>query len=186
LGSRRTQIIILNGVGSVGKSSIAKALQGITGSRFLHVEMDAFLDMLPESSWGAPEGITFETIEEQGLPAVVIKTGALGERLMRGMRGAIAAMAAERNDMIVDEVMEAPAKDDYARRLADFDAAFVGVFAPLPVLEAREKARGDRMIGLARRQFERIHRVIAYDLEIDTRTATSLECARRIKDRFAL
>jgi chloramphenicol 3-O phosphotransferase len=186
LGSRRTQIVILNGVGSVGKSSIAKALQGITGSRFLHVEMDAFLDMLPEASWGTPEGITFETIEERGLPSIVIKTGVLGERLMRGMRRAIAAMAAEGNDMIVDEVMEVPAKDDYARLLAEFDAAFVGVFAPLPVLEAREKARGDRMIGLARRQFQRLHQGITYDLEIDTSTATPLECARRIKDRFAL
>ena len=45
----RPQVIILNGIGSVGKSSMAKALQAITSKPFLHVAMDAFLDMLPEN-----------------------------------------------------------------------------------------------------------------------------------------
>jgi len=42
------KIVLLNGVGSAGKSSIAKALQAITVEPFLHVQMDAFLKMLPE------------------------------------------------------------------------------------------------------------------------------------------
>lgn len=40
------RIIILNGAGSAGKSSIAKALQAITNEPFLHVAMDDFLDIL--------------------------------------------------------------------------------------------------------------------------------------------
>ena len=182
----KARIIILNGVGSAGKSAIAKALQGLTGNRFLHVEMDGFLEMMPEAGWGHPDWFALETLEEEGRPSIEIRTGPLGQCLMRGMRGAIAALAAAGNDMIVDEVMEAPVKRDYERQLAGFDIAFIGVFAPLDVLEARERARGDRLIGLARRQFARIHKDMRYDFEVDTSLATALDCAERIKARFAL
>jgi hypothetical protein len=53
------RIIILNGVGSVGKSSIAKAFQTITTEPFLHIAMDAFIDMLPKGMIGHPDGISF-------------------------------------------------------------------------------------------------------------------------------
>jgi chloramphenicol 3-O phosphotransferase len=182
----KARIIILNGVGSAGKSAIAKALQGLTGDRFLHVQMDGFLEMMPEAGWGHPDWFALETREEEGRPSVEIRTGPLGLRLMRGMRRAIAALAGEGNDMIVDEVMEAPVQRDYETLLAGFDTAFIGVLAPLEVLEARERARGDRMIGLARRQFARIHKGMRYDFEVDTGLATALECAERIKARFGI
>ena len=100
-----TKIILLNGVGSVGKSSIAKALQTITTETFLHVSMDAFMDMMPAASFEHPDGVTFETIEEDGKPSVVIRTGPVAERVFRGMRHAVAAMAAQGNNMILDEVL---------------------------------------------------------------------------------
>jgi chloramphenicol 3-O phosphotransferase len=62
----------------------------------------------------------------------------------------------------------------------------VGVFAPLEILEARERQRGDRTVGLARWQYDRVHKGIAYDLEIDTATATAEECAALIRNRFQL
>src|SRR5262245_18333522 len=37
------RIVILNGVGSAGKSSIARALQAMTDESFLYVAMDTFL-----------------------------------------------------------------------------------------------------------------------------------------------
>lgn len=64
--NRIARIVLLNGVGSVGKGSIAKALQTMTSEPFLHVQMDAFLEMLPESSFGRPDGLTFETVQEDG------------------------------------------------------------------------------------------------------------------------
>ena len=182
----KARIIILNGVGSAGKSAIAKALQELTANRFLHVQMDGFLEMMPEAGWGHPDWFALETLQEEGGPSIEIRTGPLGQRLMRGMRRAIAGLAREGNDMIVDEVMEAPVKRDYETLLAGFDTAFIGVLAPLEVLEARERARGDRMIGLARRQFARIHKGMRYDFEVDTSLATALDCADRIKARFGL
>lgn len=46
--AKQARIVLLNGVGSVGKTAIAKAMQAITAEPFLHVEMDAFLNMMPE------------------------------------------------------------------------------------------------------------------------------------------
>ena len=54
------------------------------------------------------------------------------------------------------------------------------------VLEARERRRGDRLIGLARWQHGRMHAGMSYDLELDTSQATPAECAKLIKNRFGL
>jgi chloramphenicol 3-O phosphotransferase len=184
-GSAR--IILLNGVGSAGKSSIAKALQAITERPFLHVAMDAFLDMLPRAYFGHPDGLTFETVlDAEGRPSVVITSGPVMQRLMQGMRGAVAALAEAGNDLIVDEVLLGDEIADYRARLASFRLMVVGVHAPLEVLQAREQARGDRTIGLARGQYGRVHEGVAYDLELDTSEASPAECAERIKAAFGL
>jgi chloramphenicol 3-O phosphotransferase len=182
-----TQIIILNGIGSVGKSSTARALQTITMEPFLHVAMDAFFAMVPKHLIGHPDGIVFETIHTDGQPMVAIKPGRVMDRTMRGMRHAIVAMARTGNNLIVDDVMLGRGEVlEYRELLAEFTPRFVGLFAPLDVLEARERVRGDRLIGLARWQYARVHAGIAYDLEIDTTVASALECAHQIKAAFQL
>lgn len=179
-------IVLLNGVGSVGKSSIAKALQTLTRAPFLHVRMDSFLDMMPLHLWDHPHGFVFEAEQQVGKPSVAIRTGPVGARIMRGMRRAIAAMAGEGNNLIIDDVLVEDEMADYAALLAPFTLRTVGVFAPLDVLEARERSRGDRMIGLARWQFDRVHQGKRYDLEVDASKATPLECAETIKRAFDL
>ncbi len=183
----KSRIVLLNGVGSSGKSSIATALQQIASEPFLHVEMDAFIAMLPAASFNQPDGITFETTHQQGKPVVVIRSGPAAARALRGMRHAIAAMAAQGNNLIVDEVLLGEDKAaEYAQLLRPFDVFLVGVFAPLDVLEARERQRGDRLIGLARWQYDRVHRGMDYDLHVDTGTASAMACAELIKQRFRL
>ncbi|WP_340644052.1 AAA family ATPase, partial [Phenylobacterium sp.] len=144
-GPMSPQIIILNGVGSAGKSSTARALQKICARPFLHVSMDAFLDMIPPAMFGHADGLVFETLDDGGKPSVAIHSGPVMAAAMRGMRRAIAAMAAAGNSLIVDDVIIDPADEaDYRALLAGFEVRFVGLFAPLEVLEARELARGDR------------------------------------------
>ncbi len=58
MGNGNTRVVILNGVGSVGKSTIAKALQEIAHDSFLHVPMDSFLEMLP-AKYAQPTGQRF-------------------------------------------------------------------------------------------------------------------------------
>ncbi|MDZ4736888.1 MAG: chloramphenicol phosphotransferase [Rhodospirillaceae bacterium] len=184
--SETARIVLLSGPGSAGKSAIAKALQAITAEPFLHVEMDAFMTMLPDSYFGDPAGMVFETILEDGKPSIVIHTGPMVENALRGMRHAVAAMAAQGNNQIVDDVMLGNENAEYTALLAPYRLYRVGVFAPLEVLEARERQRGDREIGLARWQHERVHRNIDYDLKLDTTRATPLECAERIRRTFGL
>ncbi|WP_419728655.1 phosphotransferase-like protein [Lichenicola sp.] len=104
-------------------------------------------------------------------------------KTMRGMRHAIAALAAQDTDLIVDDVMVAAAEaDDYRAPLPHAELRFVGLFASLDVLEAREPASGARHPGLARWQFDRVHRGQRHDLEIDTSRSTPAGIAERIRD----
>ena len=182
----RARIVLLNGVGSAGKSSIARALQAITAAPFLHVQMDSFLEMLPEALQNYADGFSYETVRQDGKPAVVIRAGPVGEKTLRGMRHAIAAMAGQGNDLIVDDVLCNGELSDYVKLLSAFDLHLVGVMAPLQVLEAREARRPERLPGLARWQYPHVHAGISYDLEVDTSLLTPLECARRIQQRFQL
>ena len=183
----RPTVIVLNGPGSVGKSSVARALQTIAARPFLHVALDRFLAMVPPALFGRPEGLVFEPVEEEGRPCLAVRTGPVVARALAGMRHAVAAMAGQGNDLIVDEVMIWEAKDQAYRALLPGCAVrCVGLFAPLEVLEARERARGDREIGLARWQHRRVHEGVTYDLTIDTSRATPEDCARAIRDAFAL
>lgn len=180
-------IILLNGVGSAGKSSIARALQAMLSDPWLHVSMDGFLDMLPGHLHDDPDGFAYRTFaDHDGMPQVEITAGPAGERLLAGMRLAIAAMAGAGNSLIVDDVILDGGLSEYEVLLAGFSFMKVGVFAPLPVLEEREARRGDRMPGLARWQFGRVHAGARYDLEVDTATADPATCAARIASHFGL
>lgn len=180
------RIVVLNGVGSAGKSSIARALQQIARDTWLHVEMDAFLDMLPPRLLDHPDGYRFEAVSDDGHAAVAIHEGPAGARLMRGMRKAIAAMANEGNNLIVDDVLLGDSRAAYEDALKGLSVVYVGVHASLAVLEAREKARGDRLTGLARWQYHRVHAGMTYDFEVDSTDATPEACAEAIRSRFDL
>jgi len=181
------RIILLNGVSSVGKGSVAKALQGLARRPMLHVQMDAFLEMLPARMFGAPEGYVFETALVDGRPVTSISSGPVLEAAMRGMRGAVVALAEAGNDLVVDEVIWDPAAlADYRRRLAAFDFHAVALVAPLGVIEVRERQRGDRDLGLARWQHGRVLAGGGFDLELDTSLATPAELAAAIKQAFDL
>ena len=181
------KILLLNGVGSVGKSSIAKELQSILVEPYLHVGVDHFIDMMPIKYLNAPEGIHFESTELMGYPIVKITTGTVGDKVMRGMRHAMAALAEQGNNLIIDEVLiDDVSLKEYSELLAAFKVFYIGIFAPLEVVEEREHKRGDRLIGLARWQYDLVHRDKSYDLEIDTASMSPLECAEFIKTQLCL
>jgi chloramphenicol 3-O phosphotransferase len=80
-------IVLLNGVGSAGKSSITRALQRIASRPFLHVAMDTFLDMLPPPFLNHPDGLQLTPTAN----GVAIHAGPVVQRLLDGMRRAIAS-----------------------------------------------------------------------------------------------
>jgi chloramphenicol 3-O phosphotransferase len=182
-----TRVVLLNGPSSIGKSAVAKALQRIAVRPMLHVQMDSFIEMMPPGSFGNAEGYRFVTTVVDGKPVTAIESGPLMETVMNAMRHAIAAMAAAGADLIVDDVeWEPDILLEYRQLLAPYEFYAVALKAPLAVIEARELARGDRVPGLARWQYDRVHAGKVYDLEIDIGAMSPEEAAGRIKDAFGL
>lgn len=181
------KVIVLNGTSSVGKTSAARAFQKIAREHFLHVQMDAFMEMLPERIWQEPDGISFVQRDIEGSLEVEITTGPAFERVMEGMRQSIAALAAAGNNCIVDDVMlQRTDQRSYRDCICTGTLQFVGLHAPLETLEGREAARGDRMPGLARWQFERVHRGMQYDLEIEVGELSSEAVALSIAEGLGI
>ncbi|RKT21157.1 chloramphenicol 3-O phosphotransferase [Paraburkholderia sp. RAU2J] len=178
MSMQTTKIILLNGVGSSGKTSLARALQAASGDAFLHVQMDAFLAMLPTRYLDDPDGFTFASSTVEGHKVVSIHSGTVAQRAMRGMRHAIVALASNGNNLIVDEVLLGDEKNDYVRLFEPFQLITVGVHCPLHVLEERERQRGDRLVGLARWQYDKVHTGMTYGVTVDTSEATPEECAQ--------
>jgi chloramphenicol 3-O phosphotransferase len=175
--SNLAQVIVLNGVSSAGKSSLARALQAITWPPFLHVQLDVFTQMLPLSF--KIRAHETEQTPEANIDEIVSQT-------RRGMRHAVAAMAAQGLRLIIDDVVDDAAADEYIRLLAPYRTFVVGVLASLEILECREQQRGDRAIGLARSQLAFAHRNVRYDMTIDTSAMTPTEGALQIKNQLGL
>ncbi len=164
-------IILLNGISSAGKTSIAQVLQRTLDEPYLQVSIDAFEDMLPDRSQ-AGERFTWEE---------------LFPKLLAGFHRSIAALAGAGSNLIVDHVMVY--REGWASTLADCMAAlepfavyFVGVHCSLEEAMRREQARGDRFIGTVERQFPRVHRHTLYDMEVDTTHTSPEVCAEHIRD----
>lgn len=174
------KVIILNGVGSSGKTSIARAIQRQATSTILHVEMDKFISFLPDGHELKPEWFRVEKTEISGRKLPRIQNGERGEKLLSVMRNFVAEAAHAGLDLVVDEVCEAKEIADYRKRLHAYDLSIVRVFAPIDLIEDRELKRGDRLIGLARGQSSYLHRDIVYDHEIDTSLATPESLASRL------
>jgi chloramphenicol 3-O phosphotransferase len=184
--SNLAQVIVLNGVSSAGKSSLARALQAITWPPFLHVQLDVFTQMLP-SFFKARTHETEQTPESGRLtPAGEANIDEIVSQTRRGMRHAVAAMAAQGLRLIIDDVVDDTAADEYVRLLAPYRTYIVGVLASLKILECREQKRGDRVIGLARSQLAFAHRNVRYDMTIDTSAMTPTEGALQIKNQLGL
>lgn len=180
--ANKTTIIFLNGVGSVGKTSIAKALQKQLDEPYLHIGIDHFIDMLPKQylSKGnkASEGLSFTSSASSG---ITIELGPVGRHLFSAMRQAMLALAKSGFNLIIDEVVIGDEWKEYHALFQPFRLITVGVFAPLEVIEERERSRGDRTLGLAKGHFDLVHKGKSYDIAIDTSTMRPLECAQKIQ-----
>jgi chloramphenicol 3-O phosphotransferase len=158
-------IVFLNGTSSSGKSSIAAELLRITGEPFFHMPVDAFHAMR-----SAPE------LSPDDLSAMLHRT-------WRGYHRAVAGMAAAGNNVVVDHVLSEEWRlRDCLELFPGPDVVLVGVRCPREELERRERARGNRPLGLAARQSEVVHAHGVYDLEVDTNRMDPGLCARRIKE----
>lgn len=179
------QIIVLNGASSAGKSSIVKALQEILDEPYLEAGIDKFLWMLPHRYLNTTlwqEVFAYTWHETDGAMRMTIKAGPQGRRLISGMHHAVAALSRSGNNVLVDHVLLEPEwVTECAALFIDLPAVLVGVMCPLPVLKAREKARGDRTLGQAAAYHDAVHQHGVYDLTLNTSDQTAVACAVRLE-----
>jgi chloramphenicol 3-O-phosphotransferase len=166
-------LILLNGTSSAGKSSILTHLQRLIAAPCLNAGIDTFLFMLPERYLQPP--LWNEVLGEAE------RAGAVGQVLFSGMHHSLAALVQRGNTVIADHVLVDPAwTAECAALFADLPAYLIGVYCPLEVVEQRERDRGDRTLGQARRQFARVHMHATYDFSVDTSLADAESCAKAI------
>ncbi|GAB4130269.1 MAG: chloramphenicol phosphotransferase CPT family protein [Roseiflexaceae bacterium] len=167
--------IVLNGTTSSGKSSILRELQNLLEPPFLEAGIDKFIFMLPERYLDWP---LWDEVLGQAA-----SSGPLGHTLFSGMHYAIAAMSRAGNYILADHVFVEPRwVSECATLWAELPAYLIGVRCPLDVVEQRERDRGDRTPGQARKQYERAHAFVHYDFEIDSSQHTPRESALLIHE----
>ncbi len=183
------RIIFLNGTSSAGKTTLAHALQEVLVEPYLHMALDQFRDGMPARFRGlnspagtdGDRGLNVVPVTDVERPYTLIRFGETGQRILRGMRRAIGAMAREGNNVIIDDIILEPAfLDDYLTVFADLNVYFVGVMCPVAVIGERERGRPGRFPGTARGHLAVCHAHGVYDLEVDTSLATPFECATRV------
>jgi chloramphenicol 3-O phosphotransferase len=170
-----TQVIVLNGGSSSGKTGIARCLKAILPQPWLSIGVDDLVDALPPSLTDSGAGIGFGS---QGAVTVGAEFRALEAAWMSG----IAAMARAGARIILDDVFLAGAASQrrVRRYLDGLSVLWVGVRCDRDIAVGREIARGDRVVGMAAVQAGMVHEDVVYDIEVDTGHTESLDCARAI------
>lgn len=173
-----TQVIVLNGGSSSGKTGIARCLQTILPQPWIRIGIDDLLQALPPSAMNAGAGIAFGAEGE-------ITIGERFRELEAAWMSGLAAMARAGARVIVDEVFlgSAASQERVRGHLTGLDVLWVGVRCDAEIAAGREIARGDRMIGMAISQAEMVHAGVVYDLEVDTERTEALACAKAIAAR---
>ncbi|WP_225828312.1 chloramphenicol phosphotransferase CPT [Streptomyces naphthomycinicus] len=173
-----TQVIILNGGSSAGKSGIARCLQAVLPDPWLAFGIDSLVDALPAKLQGADDGIEFAA--DGG-----VRVGADFRALEAAWMEGVAATARAGARVVVDDVFlgGAASQQRWRKALDGLSVLWVGVRCAPEVAAAREIARGDRAPGMAAAQAALVHEGVSYDLEVDTTRTEALVCARAIAAR---
>ena len=168
-----TDIIVLNGGSSSGKTTLARSLQAILSEPWLRVGVDTLIDAMPASITSGGAGIGFTA---SGGVSVGSAFRALELAWMRG----VAAMARAGANIIVDDVFlgGGTSQDRWRAALKGLRVLWVGVSCAPEVAAQREASRSDRIAGMAASQTAVVHEGVLYDVQVDTSYRSSLECAR--------
>jgi chloramphenicol 3-O phosphotransferase len=170
-----TQVIVLNGGSSSGKSGIVRCLKHILPVPWISFGVDDLVERLPPSLMGSASGLTFG-------PNGEVTAGDAFMELQHAWMVGIAAMARSGARIILDDVFLGGGTSQQRTRtyLEGLQVLWVGVRCAPDIAAGREIARGDRVIGMAESQAEIVHEGVVYDVEVDTSHTESLQCARAI------
>lgn len=172
-----TQVIVLNGGSSSGKSSIARALQEILPGLWLTFGVDVLAEALPGRGHDPRSALV---LEPDGTVTVLPEFRAVEDIWYQGL----AAMASRGALLILDEVLLAGGAGQQRLQplLGNLDVLWAGVHCDPLVAAEREASRPDRVRGMAVTQAITVHAGVCYDVEVDTTEHSAAACARRIAE----
>ena len=170
-----TQVIVLNGGSSSGKSGIARCLQAVLPEPWLVFGVDGLIQAMPASVQTSAAGIEFA-------PDGAVVVGPEFRTLEAAWMEGVAATARAGARIIVDDAFlgGAASQQRWQKALGTLQVLWVGVRCASAVAVGRDIARGDRVTGMAASQAEAVHQGVAYDLQVDTTHTEALDCARAI------
>lgn len=159
-------VILLNGVSSAGKTTLAHVLQEKLEQPYYYLSQDMFSQLLSrrhrnQDFWGRTK------------------------QSVSALHHTIACFASLGLNVLVDHVLlDTPQTKGWLAEcvavLQPYRVVFVEVWCPLEELERREEARGDRQVGQARKQLGQSYPGFYYDLTVNT-AANGLEvCAEQV------
>lgn len=190
----KPRLILLNGSSSAGKTTLAHKLQQLLDEPWQHIALDQFRDGMPgrfrgfNSPQGSPgaSGLNIIPLDSEEGRLTHIQFGDYGERMLRGMRRAIACFALAGNNVIVDDLLfKQEYLLDYVDALQGLDTWFIGVRCSRDIVQEREARRPGRFPGTALSHYRQVHAHGApYDLEVDTSATSPRACAEAIIARL--
>ena len=197
---RWPDILLVNGPSSAGKTTLCRALQAAIPAPYLVTGFDDFIFMAaPRYYRGADTGqqaerdaftalgVEMATTSAPGAPpAVEARFGPVFRRLIDSMAPAVRALVDGGNAVIFDHVLHDRAMhESFSRAAEGLDVFAVGVTCPLDILDARERARGDRVLGRARGLAAVVHTFRDYDVMVDTGALGTEACVALVLEALA-
>lgn len=190
-------LILVNGPSSAGKTTLCRALQAAIDQPYLVVGFDDFIFMsAPRYYRGADTAQQRETDAWTALGAEMVQTsppgapvsvtarlGPVFRRLVDAMAPAVRTLIDRGNPVIFDHVLhDRSMYESYLAATDGLDVFTVGVTCAVEVLEARERARGDRVLGRARGLSEVVHTFCTYDTMVNTGAMAPEACVKSVLD----
>lgn len=192
---RRPDIVLVNGPSSSGKTTLCRALQAKILHPYLCVGFDDFVffsapryyrgtdtSRQTQSDNFTVEGVEMVTTSPPGAPiSVTARFGPVFRHVIEAMAPSVRALVDSGNAVIFDHVLHDREMYESCQRAFDgLDVFKVGVMCPIDILEARERSRGDRVMGRARGLVDVVHSFCDYDVVVDTGAADVNACVNRI------
>ena len=153
-------VIVLNGTSSSGKTTLARELQAKLSETYLLCSLDMFWDMTP---YGVAAG-------SKNFPNMKL-----------ALAKSVRALAETGHNVLVDIVF--CGQKTYTELVQEFEglnSKIVKVECSLVELQKREISRGDRTIGLAKSQYDSVHKGVSYDLNVNTLINSPEQCAQKV------
>lgn len=167
-------IVFLNGTSSSGKTSISMELKNQKEIPFHHLSIDDFF-----SNYNDFIDNKFPDIEPT---REVDNVGQiLFDPIISVYYATIKLFSEMGLNVIVDTVIDNDKRfNDYLDIMFDQPTLYVGVLCSKEELTRREQIRGNRAIGLAHSQFDKVYSFNEYELEVNTEELSPTECADKI------